>query len=76
MTYKVAVPKPVEKQLDKLQGTVYKNVIKRILELKDNPRPPGNLSDDPIKDIRTVLEFARSVVNKDRLPCRLWSLLT
>ncbi len=41
MTYQVVVPKPVQKQLDKLPEKEYQRIIEKILVLKENPRPPG-----------------------------------
>ena len=41
MSYQVIVPKPVQKQLDSLPNTVREGVLKRIVALKENPRPPG-----------------------------------
>ena len=39
MSYQVIIPKPVEKQLDDLPDEVYHRLIKKILGLKDEPRP-------------------------------------
>lgn len=41
MSYQAIIPKPVQKQLDDLPDNVYDRLIKEILALKDNPRPPG-----------------------------------
>jgi len=41
MSYQVIVPKPVQKQLDSLPDIVRKRVLKRIVALKETPRPPG-----------------------------------
>jgi mRNA interferase RelE/StbE len=41
MRYQVVVPKPVQKQLDSLPDNVHERVLKRIVALKENPRPPG-----------------------------------
>jgi len=41
VTYQVVVPKPVQKQLDKLPEKEYQRIIEKILVLKENPRPPG-----------------------------------
>jgi len=41
MGYQVIVPRPVQKQLDDLPGSVRERVIVRVMELKDNPRPHG-----------------------------------
>ncbi|MGA9351672.1 MAG: type II toxin-antitoxin system RelE/ParE family toxin [Anaerolineae bacterium] len=41
MSYQVIVPKPVQKQLDSLSDIVRERVLKRIVALKENPRPPG-----------------------------------
>ena len=41
MSYQVIVPKPVQKQLDSLPDIVRERVLKRIVALKENPRPPG-----------------------------------
>jgi mRNA interferase RelE/StbE len=41
MRYQVIIPKPVQKQLDSLPDTVRERIVKRIVILKDNPRPHG-----------------------------------
>jgi len=41
MEYQVVVPKPVQKQLDKLKGDDRDRSLKAILGLKTNPRPRG-----------------------------------
>ncbi len=41
MSYQVIVPKPVQKQLDSLPDIVRERVLRRIVALKENPRPPG-----------------------------------
>ncbi len=41
MGYQVVIPKPVQKQLDSLPDTVRERIVKRIVILKDNPRPRG-----------------------------------
>lgn len=41
MHYQVVIPKPVQKQLDSLPDTVRERIVKRIVILKDNPRPRG-----------------------------------
>jgi mRNA interferase RelE/StbE len=41
MSYQVIIPKPVQKQLDDLPDNVRQRAIRRILALKENPRPFG-----------------------------------
>jgi len=41
MVYQVIIPKPVQKQLDDLPDSFRQRVIRRILALKENPRPFG-----------------------------------
>lgn len=41
MRYEVIVPRPVQKQLDDLPDIVQERVVRRIVTLKDNPRPRG-----------------------------------
>ena len=41
MSYQVIVPKPVQKQLDSLPDSVYDTIIKRLIALKEDPRPRG-----------------------------------
>lgn len=41
MPYKVVVPRPVQKQLDGLPANAREQMLKRIIALKDNPRPAG-----------------------------------
>jgi mRNA interferase RelE/StbE len=43
MTYKVVVPKPVQKQLDNLPAPVRKRIVQAILDLCHVPRPTGSL---------------------------------
>jgi mRNA interferase RelE/StbE len=43
MRYQVVIPKPVQKQLDSLSDTVRERIVKRIVILKDNPRPRGRV---------------------------------
>lgn len=41
MSYRVIVPKSVQKQLDSLPANVRNRVIERLILLAENPRPPG-----------------------------------
>ena len=41
MHYQVVIPKPVQKQLDDLSDDVYDRIVKRIVMLKEHPRPRG-----------------------------------
>ncbi len=41
MTFQVIVPKPVQKQLDKLSDKECDRIIAKIISLKENPRPQG-----------------------------------
>jgi mRNA interferase RelE/StbE len=41
MSYQVIISKPVQKQLDSLPDDVHERAIKRIMALKENPRPRG-----------------------------------
>jgi mRNA interferase RelE/StbE len=41
MSYQVVIPKPVQKQLDELPDSVRGRLVKRILGLKEVPRPRG-----------------------------------
>lgn len=41
MSYKVIVPKAVQRQLDGLPSDVRDRIVKRLLALKENPRPRG-----------------------------------
>ena len=41
MAYRVIVPRPVEKQLDGLPADVRERVIRRVVALKESPRPYG-----------------------------------
>jgi mRNA interferase RelE/StbE len=43
MPYQVVVPRPVQRQLDNLHTEAHERVIRRILALKDDPRPPGSV---------------------------------
>ncbi|MFQ5753627.1 MAG: type II toxin-antitoxin system RelE/ParE family toxin [bacterium] len=50
MTYEVIVPKPVQKQLDKLPDKEYERVMTKIVSLKKNPRPGGCVKLKAYKD--------------------------
>ncbi|HEY9702778.1 MAG TPA: type II toxin-antitoxin system RelE/ParE family toxin [Allocoleopsis sp.] len=39
MTYKIAIPKTVQKQLDNLHTDIYDRVLAEIILLQNNPRP-------------------------------------
>jgi len=41
MHYQVVIPKPVQKQLDDIPDEVSDRIIKRIVMLKEHPRPRG-----------------------------------
>ncbi len=41
MHYQVVIPKPVQKQLDDIPDDVRDRIIKRIVMLKERPRPRG-----------------------------------
>ncbi|MBO1351380.1 MAG: type II toxin-antitoxin system RelE/ParE family toxin [Hormoscilla sp. GUM202] len=41
MSYTVIVPKPVQKQLDRLPDDVRDRIIEKIVALAENPRPQG-----------------------------------
>ncbi len=43
MNYRVVVPKPVQKQLDKIPQPTRARVLERILSLRENPRPMGSI---------------------------------
>jgi len=43
MSYQVIVPKPVQKQLDNLPAGIRVTIIKRLVALKENPRPHGSV---------------------------------
>jgi len=41
MPYAVYLKRSAEKELDRLPAEVHDRVVKRLLSLRDNPRPPG-----------------------------------
>jgi mRNA interferase RelE/StbE len=41
MTYQIVIPKPVQKDLNKLPKQEYERVYNKIQSLADNPRPVG-----------------------------------
>jgi mRNA interferase RelE/StbE len=41
MSHRVLIPKPVRKQLDKLPASVRNRVLRRLIALQEDPRPPG-----------------------------------
>ncbi|MEB3210116.1 MAG: type II toxin-antitoxin system RelE/ParE family toxin [Leptolyngbyaceae bacterium] len=41
MSYHVIIPKPVQKQLDKLPQNIREIIIEKLLLLAENPRPSG-----------------------------------
>jgi mRNA interferase RelE/StbE len=50
MTYRLSVPKAVQKQLDALPQKIHRRVSEHILALTDNPRPPGCIKLKGYKD--------------------------
>lgn len=40
-SYRVVIPKSVQKELDKLPGKEWEKVTQQIAKLQDSPRPPG-----------------------------------
>ena len=43
MTYRVILPKPIQKELDRLPSVIHNRIILTATKLEDNPRPPGCL---------------------------------
>lgn len=41
--FKVIIPKPVQKQLDRISEPFYRMIIKKVLLLEDNPRLLGSI---------------------------------
>jgi mRNA interferase RelE/StbE len=41
MSFRVLIPKAVQKQIDRLPENVRLRIIEKVLILKENPRPPG-----------------------------------
>ena len=41
MSYRVVIPKPARKQLDKLPASVRSRVLRRLASLREEPRPVG-----------------------------------
>ncbi len=41
MSYQLAIPKPVQKQLDKLPPSTGRRVLQRLIALQGDPRPSG-----------------------------------
>ena len=41
MSYRVLIPKPVRKQLDKLPSSTRRRILRRLTALQDDPRPSG-----------------------------------
>ena len=41
MPYTVYLKRSAEKELDHLPTKIYDRIVKRLLSLRDNPRPPG-----------------------------------
>ena len=41
MAYTVILKRSAEKELDRLQQNVHHRITKKLLELEDDPRPPG-----------------------------------
>jgi mRNA interferase RelE/StbE len=41
MSYQVIIPKPLQKQIDKIPQETRDRVLEKILELVENPRPSG-----------------------------------
>lgn len=43
MNFQVVLPKPVQKQLDRIPQDARNRLLERILALKENPRPQGSI---------------------------------
>lgn len=43
MTYRIIIPKAVQKQIDKLANDVQNSIIQSLLNLSENPRPSNSL---------------------------------
>lgn len=41
MTYSVIIPKPVQKQLDSLSDIIRNRILEEVVQLAEDPRPPG-----------------------------------
>jgi len=41
MAYTVILKRSAEKELDRLQQDVHRRITKKLVELEDDPRPPG-----------------------------------
>ncbi len=41
VTYQVIIKRSAEKELDGLQETTHKRIVRRLLALEENPRPTG-----------------------------------
>lgn len=41
MTYRVVIPRPVQKEMDALQPEVRERILARLQTLTENPRPPS-----------------------------------
>jgi mRNA interferase RelE/StbE len=41
MSYRVLIPRPVQKQLDSLPSVALTKILQRLQELEENPRPIG-----------------------------------
>ena len=50
MSYAVYLKRSAEKELAGLPGEVHQKIIKRLLTLKDNPRPPGARNCGEVRD--------------------------
>ena len=42
-SHRVVVPRPVEKQLDRLPGNIHDRITRQVVALKENPRPRGSV---------------------------------
>jgi mRNA interferase RelE/StbE len=43
VTYRIIIPKAVQKQIDKLANDVQNSIIQSLLNLSENPRPSNSL---------------------------------
>jgi mRNA interferase RelE/StbE len=41
MTYTIIIPKPVQKQLDSLSDIIRNRILEEVVQLAEDPRPPG-----------------------------------
>jgi mRNA interferase RelE/StbE len=67
VTYRIIIPKSVQKQIKKLPDNVRQNVVKSLLDLQETPRPQNSLKMKNSQGYRLRLSEYRILYDIDDL---------